>query len=214
MKDLYIYIYMDLQSPRAGVSSESGEATAAWWKWYGFLDEAMGASHVITPVVLISSSAPYPSSAVASPLSELTPHTRTPSDRVRREKRSRIGEELEEMWKRMERSRVEEEKKENEREIEERKRVKEKEEAYREELRDMKMGWERERAVERESWEREKAEMEKEKKAERERWEREKAEMKKETRRAGQMVKRKGAEGEGVQGKGGQTDEVVGGSII
>ncbi|KAI2655878.1 hypothetical protein H4Q32_012658 [Labeo rohita] len=48
--------YKDLKCPQTGVSTEDGEVTAASWKWYAVLDEAIGGRPSITPPTLIASS--------------------------------------------------------------------------------------------------------------------------------------------------------------
>ncbi|KAG5275377.1 hypothetical protein AALO_G00119550 [Alosa alosa] len=61
----------DLKCPKTGVSTEGGEATAASWKWYTLMDEAIGGRPSVTPPVLIASSTR--NVAVASPPSVVTP---------------------------------------------------------------------------------------------------------------------------------------------
>ncbi|KAK0138532.1 hypothetical protein N1851_024944 [Merluccius polli] len=46
----------ELKCPRTGVSTEGGETTAASWKWYTLMDEAIGDRPSVTPPVLIASS--------------------------------------------------------------------------------------------------------------------------------------------------------------
>ncbi|KAK0146505.1 hypothetical protein N1851_014168 [Merluccius polli] len=48
--------YKELKCPRTGVSTEGGETTAASWKWYTLMDEAIGDRPSVTPPVLIASS--------------------------------------------------------------------------------------------------------------------------------------------------------------
>ncbi|XP_041838406.1 trihelix transcription factor GT-3a-like [Melanotaenia boesemani] len=48
----------DLKRPRTGVSTEGGGVTAASWKWYSFMDEAIGSRPSVTPPVLFASSSP------------------------------------------------------------------------------------------------------------------------------------------------------------
>ncbi|CAL8241896.1 unnamed protein product, partial [Gadus morhua 'NCC'] len=45
--------YKELKAPRTGVSTEGGETTAASWKWYGPMDEALGGRPSISPPVLV-----------------------------------------------------------------------------------------------------------------------------------------------------------------
>ena len=46
----------ELKKPRTGVSTEGGGVTAASWKWYSLMDEALGARPSVTPPVLFASS--------------------------------------------------------------------------------------------------------------------------------------------------------------
>ncbi|KAI2644562.1 hypothetical protein H4Q32_024538 [Labeo rohita] len=48
----------ELKCPPTGVSTEDGEPTAASWKWYSAMDEAIGGRPSITPPALIASSGP------------------------------------------------------------------------------------------------------------------------------------------------------------
>ncbi|XP_049327930.1 ensconsin-like [Astyanax mexicanus] len=48
--------YKELRCPPTGVSTEGGEATAASWKWYTAMDEAIGGRPSISPPTLIASS--------------------------------------------------------------------------------------------------------------------------------------------------------------
>ncbi|XP_050960172.1 luc7-like protein 3 [Labeo rohita] len=50
--------YKELKCPPTGVSTEDGEPTAASWKWYSAMDEAIGGRPSITPPALIASSGP------------------------------------------------------------------------------------------------------------------------------------------------------------
>ena len=63
-----------LKSPPTGVSTEGGEATAASWKWYSLMDEALGARPSVTPRVLIASSSH--DAVVVTPLSVPTQQER------------------------------------------------------------------------------------------------------------------------------------------
>ena len=54
-----------MKCSQSGVSTESGETTAASWKWYDAMDEASGGRPSITPPVVIASGSP--DAAVASP---------------------------------------------------------------------------------------------------------------------------------------------------
>ncbi|KAL2095429.1 hypothetical protein ACEWY4_010148 [Coilia grayii] len=49
--------YKDLKNPPTGVSTEGGEATAASWKWFNLMHEAIGDRPSVTPPVLISTTA-------------------------------------------------------------------------------------------------------------------------------------------------------------
>ncbi len=82
----------DLKCPQTGVSTEDGEVTAASWKWYSVLDEAIGCRPSITPPNLIASSGP--DAAVTSPSS-----VRSTVERVGR-KRKDIEELIHEMEER------------------------------------------------------------------------------------------------------------------
>ncbi|XP_076841568.1 uncharacterized protein LOC143485834 isoform X1 [Brachyhypopomus gauderio] len=48
--------YKELKCPPTGVSTEGGVATAASWKWYAAMDEAIGGRPSISPPTLIASS--------------------------------------------------------------------------------------------------------------------------------------------------------------
>ncbi|XP_072567680.1 uncharacterized protein [Paramormyrops kingsleyae] len=48
--------YKDLKRPRTGVSTEGGGVTAASWKWYTHMDEAIGSRPSVTPPALFASS--------------------------------------------------------------------------------------------------------------------------------------------------------------
>ncbi|XP_074490128.1 uncharacterized protein LOC141766847 [Sebastes fasciatus] len=75
--------YKELKAPKTGISTEGGEATAASWKWYSLMDEAMGRRPSITPPVTIDSSSQ--DVVVVSPPSPREPQTQgeTPSKRRR-----------------------------------------------------------------------------------------------------------------------------------
>ena len=61
----------ELRTPPSGSGTESGEATAATWKWFSLMDEALGRSPSIAPPCLIASAwgenPPASASASASP---------------------------------------------------------------------------------------------------------------------------------------------------
>ncbi|ROL55325.1 Stress response protein nst1 [Anabarilius grahami] len=86
--------YKDLNCPQTGVSTEDGEVTAASWKWYALLDEAIGGRPSITPPNLIASSGP--GVAVTSPSSERSTFARTGRKRKDIEELIREMEEKEE----------------------------------------------------------------------------------------------------------------------
>ncbi|KAL0152260.1 hypothetical protein M9458_051983 [Cirrhinus mrigala] len=65
----------ELKCPATGVSTEDGEPTAASWKWYSAMDEAIGSRPSITPPALVASSGPdvavaSSSSVMAAPVSK------------------------------------------------------------------------------------------------------------------------------------------------
>ncbi|KAL0152684.1 hypothetical protein M9458_052407 [Cirrhinus mrigala] len=69
--------YKDLKCPATGVSTEDGEPTAASWKWYSAMDEAIGGRPSITPPALIASSGPDVAVASTSSVSPDTSRKRT-----------------------------------------------------------------------------------------------------------------------------------------
>ncbi|XP_016318814.1 TBC1 domain family member 10B-like [Sinocyclocheilus anshuiensis] len=86
--------YKDLKCPATGVSTEDGEPTAASWKWYRAMDEAIGCRPSIVPPALIASSGP--DVAVAS-TSSVSPAPDTP-----RASRKRTQKSIENLIKEME----------------------------------------------------------------------------------------------------------------
>ncbi|KAK7909408.1 hypothetical protein WMY93_014092 [Mugilogobius chulae] len=48
--------YKELRRPPTGSGTETGEATAATWKWYSLMDEAIGSRPSVQPPCLIASS--------------------------------------------------------------------------------------------------------------------------------------------------------------
>ena len=70
-----MFSVISLKCPRTGVSTEGGEATAASWKWYSLMDEAIGGRPSVTPPVLIASSSQ--DVAVVEPPSVVTPERDT-----------------------------------------------------------------------------------------------------------------------------------------
>ncbi|XP_056293089.1 coiled-coil domain-containing protein 177-like [Pseudoliparis swirei] len=51
-----VHKYKEFKKPQTGVSTEEGGVTAASWKWYALMDEALGARPSVTPPVLFASS--------------------------------------------------------------------------------------------------------------------------------------------------------------
>lgn len=51
-----LYYVQELKRPRTGVSTEGGGVTAASWKWYTLMDEAIGSRPSVVPPVLFASS--------------------------------------------------------------------------------------------------------------------------------------------------------------
>ena len=49
--------YIGIKTPRLGLSTEGGKATAASWKWFDLMHEAIGARPSVTPPVLIATCA-------------------------------------------------------------------------------------------------------------------------------------------------------------
>ncbi|XP_077098188.1 uncharacterized protein LOC143749651 isoform X1 [Siphateles boraxobius] len=140
--------YKDLKCPQTGVSTEDGEPTAASWKWYTAMDEAIGGRPSISPPALVASCGP--DAAVVSS-SSVRPETARARKRAidveelirdmeeREEERERKAAEREErLWREME-------EKEDRRERERR----EREERQEREVREREERWHRE-AVERE----------------------------------------------------------------
>ncbi|XP_077091374.1 uncharacterized protein LOC143742407 [Siphateles boraxobius] len=110
--------YKDLKCPQTGVSTEDGGATAASWKWYTAMDEAIGGRPSITPPALVASCGPdvaVASSSSSSSSSSVRPEPARARKRVkdledliqemeeREEKRERKATEREErLWRGME----------------------------------------------------------------------------------------------------------------
>ncbi|XP_059211483.1 trichohyalin-like isoform X1 [Centropristis striata] len=63
--------YKDLKNPPTGVSTEGGETTAASWKWFELMHEAIGDRPSVTPPVLIATCAQ--GAVVFTPPTVLTP---------------------------------------------------------------------------------------------------------------------------------------------
>ncbi|KAK0143116.1 Reticulocyte-binding protein 2 a [Merluccius polli] len=105
----------DLKCPRSRVSTEGGEATAAFWKWYGVMDVALGSKPSITQPVLISSASQE--TVVVSTPSVADPVIQddwTPSRKRRREEGQVINY-IEQMEKREERREAEQQTKDEQR---------------------------------------------------------------------------------------------------
>ena len=66
---MYPHNFKELKKPPTGQSTESGEDTAASWKWYPLMDAALGERPSIRPPVLVASAWGDSSrvAAVASP---------------------------------------------------------------------------------------------------------------------------------------------------
>ncbi|XP_049330811.1 ensconsin-like [Astyanax mexicanus] len=75
--------YKELKAPRTGVSTEGGEATAASWRWYGLMDEALQRRPSINPPLVVDSSAQ--DVVVASSPSVPLRQSPTPPSKRRRE---------------------------------------------------------------------------------------------------------------------------------
>ena len=131
------------------MSTEGGETTAASWKWYGPMDEALGGRPSISPPVLVDSSAQ--DVAVVSPPSV---HPSTPN-LGKRKRESEWQEILKEIQEEEERELIQIEREERrEREAIEREDRKERERLQREERKEKEM-LEREERREKENQERE-----------------------------------------------------------
>ncbi|XP_030199967.1 TBC1 domain family member 10B-like [Gadus morhua] len=121
--------YKELKAPRTGVSTEGGETTAASWKWYGPMDEALGGRPSISPPVLVDSSAQ--DVAVVSPPS-VHPSTPNLGKRKRESEWQEILKEIQEKEEERELIQIEREER-REREAIEREDRKERERLQREE---------------------------------------------------------------------------------
>ncbi|CAM4667994.1 unnamed protein product [Leuciscus chuanchicus] len=132
--------YKDLKCPQTGVSTEDGGATAASWKWYAAMDEAIGGRPSITPPALVASCGP--DVAVASS-SSVRPEPARPRKRVkdledliqdmeeREEERERKAAEREErLWREMEEKEDRRERERRERDERQEREVREREERW------------------------------------------------------------------------------------
>ena len=88
-----------MKCPQSGVSTESGEATAASWRWYDAMDEAIGGRPSIKPPVLIASASP--DAAVSSPPSN-TESRQEEDTPVRKTSRTDVPQYLREVEERQE----------------------------------------------------------------------------------------------------------------
>ena len=132
------------------MSTEGGETTAASWKWYGPMDEALGGRPSISPPVLVDSSAQ--DVAVVSPPS-VHPSTPNLGKRKRESEWQEILKEIQEKEEERELIQIEREER-REREAIEREDRKERERLQREERKEKEM-LEREERREKENQERE-----------------------------------------------------------
>ncbi|CAM4571338.1 unnamed protein product [Leuciscus chuanchicus] len=132
--------YKDLKCTQTGVSTEDGGATAASWKWYAAMDEAIGGRPSITPPALVASCGP--DVAVASS-SSVRPEPARPRKRVkdledliqemeeREEERERKAAEREErLWREMEEKEDRRERERRERDERQEREVREREERW------------------------------------------------------------------------------------
>ncbi|XDV25570.1 hypothetical protein PO909_029470, partial [Leuciscus waleckii] len=122
--------YKDLKCPQTGVSTEDGGATAASWKWYAAMDEAIGGRPSITPPALVASCGP--DVAVASS-SSVRPEPARPRKRMeeREEERERKAAEREErLWREMEKKEDRRERERRERDERQEREVREREERW------------------------------------------------------------------------------------
>ncbi|XP_061597530.1 nucleolar protein 58 isoform X2 [Cololabis saira] len=156
--------YKELKCPPTGVSTEGGEDTAASWKWFRAMDEALGDRPSITPPILIASA--NTDAAVSSPPSttDSREEVETP---VRRRRRIDLLQYFRELEEKRDEQEMEVQKREERmtRELAEREERREKEAVEREEARER-------RRLEREE-KREQERLDKEERREREQIERE-----------------------------------------
>lgn len=104
----------ELKKPPTG--TETGEATAASWKWFSLMDEAIGSRPSVTPPCLIASAwEESPSTSAASSVSMSQPQEQD-EDGESRPGGKRKRKSLHSMLERAERREEEREKKEEERE--------------------------------------------------------------------------------------------------
>ncbi|XDV26593.1 hypothetical protein PO909_030249, partial [Leuciscus waleckii] len=104
--------YKDLKCPQTGRGTEDGETTAASWKWYTAMDEAIGGRPSITPPALVASCGQDVAVAFSSSVSpEPSRARKRPNDVMalfremeeREEERKRKAAEREErLWREME----------------------------------------------------------------------------------------------------------------
>ncbi|CAM4735544.1 unnamed protein product [Leuciscus chuanchicus] len=126
----------DLKCPQTGVSTEDGGATAASWKWYAAMDEAIGGRPSITPPALVASCGP--DVAVASS-SSVRPEPARPRKRVKdledliqemEERERKAAEREERLWREMEEKEDRRERERRERDERQEREVREREERW------------------------------------------------------------------------------------
>ncbi|CAM4607827.1 unnamed protein product [Leuciscus chuanchicus] len=132
--------YKDLKCPQTGRGTEDGETTAASWKWYTAMDEAIGGRPSITPPALVASCGQDVAVASSSSVSpEPSRARKRPNDVMalfremeeREEERERKAAEREErLWREMEEKEERREQERREREERQEREVREREERW------------------------------------------------------------------------------------
>ncbi|CAM4558566.1 unnamed protein product [Leuciscus chuanchicus] len=132
--------YKDLKCPQTGRGTEDGETTAASWKWYTAVDEAIGGRPSITPPALVASCGQDVAVASSSSVRpEPSRARKRPNDVMalfremeeREEERERKAAEREErLWREMEEKEERREQERREREERQEREVREREERW------------------------------------------------------------------------------------
>ncbi|XP_041860932.1 uncharacterized protein LOC121652269 [Melanotaenia boesemani] len=114
--------YKELRKPPTGTGTETEEPTAASWKWFSLMDEAIGSKPSVRPPCLIASSWEESPSTSVAPSSVSVPHdeedegeSSTPAKRPRLESLLHFLEKAEKREEEREKREEEREKKEEER---------------------------------------------------------------------------------------------------
>ncbi|XDV31514.1 hypothetical protein PO909_002505, partial [Leuciscus waleckii] len=122
--------YKDLKCPQTGRGTEDGETTAASWKWYTAVDEAIGGRPSITPPALVASCGQDVAVASSSSVRPEPSRARKRPNDVMALFREMEEREEERLWREMEEKEERREQERREREERQEREVREREERW------------------------------------------------------------------------------------